>query len=843
MQCAYSACLFLCLTTTLFSQASPADPNAQGKILDTYGKLPLTFEANHGQADGQVKFVSHTGAYTLFLTCDEAVLALNGKTNTTKAKITRTAHSLPSGADEGKAAGVLRMKLRDANPTAKVAGVDALASTTNYFVGNDPKKWRTNVPTYAKVKYEGIYSGIDLVYYGNQRQLEYDFIVAPGANPRRIAFDVRGAKRIRRDAYGDIVFKVDEDEIRWHKPVVYQEKDGARQEIAARYTITGRNRIGFELARYDSTRSLYIDPLVYSTYLGGTGADAGDRIAVDSAGNTYVTGWTCSANFPTLSPLQAVYAGGPPDDCGDAFVSKINPAGSALVYSTFLGGSGADTGLAIAVDTAGNAYVTGWTESSDFPITPGALQPACNSCTMEYSDGDAFVTKIDPTGSSLAYSTYLGGSSYDFGLGIAVDSAGNSYITLAAPLQPISPVTPNVFQPIYSGGDDTTYVTKVNPTGTALVYSTYLGGSGYNEGYGIAVDDAGNAYVTGATSSTDFPVTPGAFQLNCGNLSSCANAFVTKVNPTASALVYSTYLGGSGSDNSASIAIDTAGNAYITGATGSTNFPVTMGAFQTTCKNPKNCRNDTDVFKLTKFNPTGSVLVYSTYLGGNGVDSGEGISVDEEGNAYVTGLTNSRNFPATANAVQKGCNIGHKCAKFDAFVSKMNPAGSVLVYSTYLGGSGTSAGAGVAVDSSNNAYVTGYTCATDFPITPGALQTTYGGSVCDAGDAFVSKLQMLAATTTALGSSPNPSTYGEVVTFTALVSSVIGAPPDGEAVSFMQGRTVLGTGSLIGGSATFTIPTLKVGTHSVKAVYGGDSTFASSTSKALKQVVSKAVEQ
>jgi hypothetical protein len=324
MKCAYFACLFQCLATTfLLPQSNPvplinqnagvvspisasqADPKAQARILDRYGKLPLSFEANHGQADARVKFLSRTGGYSLFLTGDEAVLTLSGG----KAKIAGTARTLQSRMAAPKSGGVLRMKLRDANPAAKVTGVDELSGTNNYFIGNDPKKWRTNVPTYAKVKYEGIYSGIDLVYYGNQRQLEYDFIVAPGADPRRIALDVRGAKRIRRDAHGDLVFSMGEDEIRWHKPVAYQENDGARQLVAAHYAISDTNRVGFELAKYDASRPLYIDPLIYSTNLGGSGDEYGTSIAVDSAGNAYVTGDTYSSDFPTTNPLQPANGG------------------------------------------------------------------------------------------------------------------------------------------------------------------------------------------------------------------------------------------------------------------------------------------------------------------------------------------------------------------------------------------------------------------------------------------------------------------------------------------------------------------------------------------------------
>jgi len=755
-------CLFLCLATTfLLSQSNPvppgstakADPKTQVRILDQCGKLPLGFEANHGQTDAQVKFLSRTSEYTLFLTGNEAVLTLSGHKAETKAAHAQK-HQKPMPAP--KAGGVLRMKLRNANPATRVTGVDELAGTSNYFIGNDPAKWRTNVPTYAKVKYEGIYSGIDLVYYGNQRQLEYDFIVAPGANPNRIAFDVRGAKRIRRTEHGELVFKVGEDEIRWHKPVVYQEKDGTRREIAAHYAITDTNSIAFEVAKYDASRPLYIDPLIYSTYLGGSGQDAGYGIAVDNLGNAYVTGYTSSSNFPVTS-------GAFQTTCCGAFVTKLNPTGTALVYSTYLDNG---WGRGIAVDATGNAYVTG-NAGGGFPVTPGAFQTVCGG-TCEY--GNAFVTKL-------------------------------------------------------------------NPTGSVLVYSTYLGGSGvYGDlGTGIAVDNSGNAYVTGQTSSTNFPVTPDAFQTTFGDGST--DAFVTKFNPQGSALVYSTYLGGSGNDYNPNIAVDSSGNAYVTGTTQSTDFPVTPGAFQTTCGSARHCEN---AF-VTKLNPTGSALVYSTYLGGSG-DTGNGIAVDSSGNAYVTGQT-GRRFPVTRGAIQKIGNLA-------AFVTKLNPTGMALVYSTLLGGSDSDScwqtwGQSIAVDSFDNAYVTGATCSNDFQTTPGAFQTTCGGDSCadPNGDAFVAQLdmiQMLATTTTSLKSSPNPSTYGQKVTFTAMVTSSGGTPPDGETVSFIKGTTVLGTGALSGGSATFNTSTLPVGKTSVTAVYGGDSDFKSSKSKPVKQVVEKA---
>jgi hypothetical protein len=868
MKRACFVCLFLCLTTTfLWSQSNPvplinqttkvealisasqADAKAQARILDGYGKLPLSFEANQGQTDARVKFLSRTGGYTLFLTGDEAVLALRGgKAKTAKASghdgklrsgtVAPMGGPTPGPTTEPATGAVLRMKLRHANPAAKVTGADELAGTSNYFIGNDPAKWRTNVPTCAKVKYEAIYPGIDLVYYGNQRQLEYDFIVAPGADPRRIEFDVRGAKRIRRDARGDLVLKMGEGEIRWHRPVVYQEKNRTRQEIAAQYAITEKNRVGFEVAKYDASRPLYIDPLIYSTYLGGSDTDEGYSIAVDSAGNAYVIGTTCSSDFPRANALQPSYGGSCHYDWweryfgGDAFVTKVNASGSALVYSTYLGGSGDDMGNGIAVDSAGNAYVVGTTCSTDFP-TMNALQPVYAGGSCDYMNGhrggDAFVAKINASGSAFVYSTYFGGSGDDFGgsdsedevghgNGIAADSSGNAYFTgYTASTDFLT--TAGAFQRTYGGNGDA-FVVKLNPTGAALIYSSYLGGSASDGGSGIALDSTGNAYATGQTTSTDFP-TRNPLQPTFGGKE---DAFVSKVDPTGSSLVYSTYLGGSWVDVGYGIAVDSSENAYVTGYTTTNDFPTTPGAYQTVC--------GPDAF-VTKIDSSG-VLVYSTCLGGG---IGQGMAVDSKGNAYATGYTDSTDFPTTPGAFQTTCGGGKNCWFYpDAFVTKLNPTGSALVYSTYLGGKPADEGRGIAVDSAGNAYVTGFTYSA-FPITPGAFQTIFGGAY---SDAFVTELDVRAVPVITLTSSLNPSTYGQAVTFNAVLTSTIGAPPDGETITFMNGKTVLGTGTLSGGSASFATSKLTGGTDKIKAVYGGDAHFGPSTSKALKQVVNKA---
>ena len=808
---------------------SQPDLAMQAKVAESYGKLPLSFESNHGQTDEGVKFLSRTGGYTLFLTGDEAVLAFSGKRakkpapkgasrfGDTTVSLKRYPDTNPNpdtnltpATPQSMTGSVLRMKLRNANPAAKITGTDELAGTSNYFIGNDPANWRTRVPTYAKVKYEGIYSGIDLVYYGNQRQLEYDFIVAPGADPHRIAFDVSGAKRIRRDTDGDLVLKMNAGEIRWHKPVAYQKQNGTRQEIAARYAITD-TRVAFEVAKYDASRPLYIDPLIYSTYLGGRGEQDGFGIAVDAAGNAYVTGNTFFKTFPTKNPLQPAYGGG----YSDAFVAKINAAGSALVYSTYLGGIGDDRGFGIAVDSTGSAYVTGITTSANFP-TKNPIQYPHGGLAF-----DAFVTKISPDGSALVYSTALGGGGNDQGKAIAVDTAGNAYVTGVA--GDGFPTTPGAFQTTWGGGSGDAFVAEINPSGMALIYSTYLGGSGSDAGFGIAVDSAGYVNITGYTSS-DFP-TKNPLQPNFGGGS--YDAFVARVNPAGSALAYSTYLGGNSDDDGLGIAVDRGGDAYVTGITGSTDFP-TMNALQPASG------GGTDAF-VTKITPSGS-LVYSTYLGGSFGDAGTGIAVDGVGNAHVTGYTYSLDFP-TLNPLQ--ARLG---GRDDAFLAKLTPSGSALLYSTYLGGSSfesgrsvTLGGGGVALDSADNAYITGSTSSMNFP-TMNPLQPASGGGI----DAFVAKLYIAPGTTTTLVSSLNPSTYGKAVTFAATVSSGVGAPPDGDAVTFRNGTTVLGTETLSGGSAGFTTSALSGGVNSITAVYGGDSNFGGSTSNVVKQVVKKA---
>ena len=702
---------------------SPKAAGFETQVREADAKRALSFEANHGQTDSRVQFLARGSGYTLFFTPREAVLTLRNAANPRSATQNPRLQAHPQSGIRSRESAVLRMQLVGANPEPQVTGLDERPGRSNYFIGRDPQNWRTDIPHYGKVKCEGVYPGVDVIYYGNGRQLEYDFVVAAGADPAVIRISFAGAEQMRLDGDGELVLGVAGGEIRQQKPVIYQEVAGVKREVAGRYVMKGDNQVGIEVAAYDAGRPLVIDPvLVYSSYLGGSSIDDGIGIAVDSDGHAYVSGRTESTGFPiTPGAFQTANAGG-----SDAFVTKLAPDGEALIYSTYLGGSSFDQGRGIAVDRDGHAYVTGRTESTDFPITPGAFQ------TANAGGSDAFVTKLSHRGTALIYSTYLGGSSGEIGLGIALDRNGQAHVTGSTDSTDF-PTTPGAFQTTAPGSGDA-YVAKLNRRGTALDYSTYLGGSIVTPsprpggehgdfGRGITVDSEGHAFVTGDTDSADFPTTPDAFQTaNAGGL----DAFVTKLNRRGSDLVYSTYLGGSDLDFGLAIAVDRGGRAHVSGRTDSIDFPTTPGAFQTAYA------GGSDAF-VTKLNRRGTAPVYSTYLGGSDFDQSddEGIALDRDGHAYVSGFTGSTDFPTTPGALQTA-NAGAP----DVFVTKLTRRGTALVYSTYLGGSNHDVGGGIEVDRDGRAYVTGITFSADFPTTPGAFQTAFAGSI----DAFVAKI-------------------------------------------------------------------------------------------------------
>jgi hypothetical protein len=860
--------------TTPEAPLPPPDINlpATERVSGAFGKLPLGFELNVGQADSRVKFLSRGSGYGLFLLPAEAVLSLRG----------------PSS---------VRMKFINGNPAPRIEGLDELPGKSNFFIGSNPENWRTNVSSYAKVRYKDLYPAIDMIYYGDQRNLKYDLIVAPGADPNVIRFGFEGVKAVRMDRRGDLILRTTGGELRQSKPVIYQETAGSRQLVEGRYRLKGKHGIGFEIGKYDTSKPLVIDPvLIYSTFLGGSGDDFGHAIAVDDFGNAYVAGETTSLDFPTKNALQPENKGNHPG-ISDVFITKINAAGSAVIYSTYLGGSGFDRGFAIAVDRLGSAYITGSTSSIDFPTR----NPIQSQLFTSFTGGeDAFVTKLSPSGGQLVFSTYLGGNGFDNGKAIAVDKDKNVYFTGTTTDWP---TTTQAFQPNFAGFTDA-FVTKLNSAGTQILYSTYLGGRDAEDGLAITVDSSQNAYVTGHTESAfDFPVrnalqpqfggglsdafvaklstapvtfaflpdtfdtenggSPSSFYSNFSNWNvtrgkvnlelhpfahpglvvnldvnqpegatietkallalkpvtyrlrfdlciqnsastvtvALGNVFTetfSTENPTSSKFVtilrdiqvsaavdaklaidntgsgggvwidnvsvfekhgseFVTFLGGSGDEGrplgpfTGGIKVDAAGSLYVTGSTDSNDFPK-VNAVQLTPAGGH------DLF-ISKLNPSGSALLYSTFFGGSGDDVANDLAIDSAGSTFIVGNTKSTDFP-TRNAIQPV--FGGETRFFgDAFAVKLSSSGGEVVYSTYLGNDGWDVAEGVAVDSAGDAFLTGYTTSTNFPVV-NPLQGRMPG-----WDSFVSKIPSVTGTGVpdVLGVSPNSVGNTGIVTF------------------------------------------------------------------------------
>lgn len=699
-----------------------ANPNGPRSLSKTYGQVPAHFEANRGQTDRSVQFVSRGRGYALFLTPDQAVFVLRSSPALRNAKSGNPATGV------AKAPSALRLQFLNTGPGIRSDGLEQLPGFTNYYLGSDPKKWVRRVPTFAQVRVRDLYEGVDLVYHANQGKLEFDLIVSPGADPKRIRLGLRGHQELTVDAAGDLVVRTEAGEIRLHRPYAFQDTDGTRQTIASNYVLRTSDEVGLALGDYDPNKPLVIDPVLsYSTYLGGGAEDAGQSIALDAAGNAYITGYTDSFDFPTSRAFQPTTRGG-----RDVFVVKLDATGTALLYATYVGGAGFDEGFGIAVDPSGNAFVAGLTTSADFPITPGSLQTAIGGGNCGGSPcPDGFVLKLDPQGSTLLYSTYLGGSGDDEAFGIAVDGSGNAHVTgqtTSTDFPVVGPFQPSCNQCSLFNAD--AFFAKLNAAGSALLYSTFLGGSANEFGRAIAVDSAGNAYIAGQTSSPDFP-TRNPLQPSFGG--GGTDAFVAKFDAASNVLTYATYLGGFGFESANGIAAAPSGNAFVTGATGSFNFPV-LNAMQ-----PFFAGGFADSF-VTKIDPVGA-LVFSTWLGGGGFDVGTGIVVGPGGTVYVTGETDSSNFP-TANPLQATCHLHpFGFCPGDAFVTILDTSGTSLIFSSYLGGGDLDVASGLAVDSSGNAYVTGRTSSVDFPTTA-ALQPNLASK--GQPDAFVAKLDVSA---------------------------------------------------------------------------------------------------
>jgi hypothetical protein len=716
----------------LFATAAPA----QTAMMPA--SQPLYFEANQGQVDSPAQFLAH-GRDSQFLISSDAAQFVLCKMTAPRAFSTRA----------------VRMQFVGANGRAQISGAEELAGKINYLVGNNPARWQTRVGTFAQVRIGEIYPGVNLTYYGNQQQLEYDFTVAPAADPGVIVIHFDGADKISINPDGEMVLNLGDSEIRQPKPVIYQTANGARREVSGGYAVLDAHTVGFAIGDYDRSLPLVIDPILsYSTYFGGSANDIAWKVAVDTNGFVYVAGQTLSTKLASFGAFQTNYTGG--TWTGDAFVAKFTSDFSSLVYCTYLGGSQDDFAYGLAVDAAGDVFLVGSTDSPNFPTT-NALYPKIlghsyfSAQTGTFYNANAFVAEIDPTGSHLIYSTYLGGSGNilkgtgDTGTGIAMDSAGNAYVT-GFTSSTNFPATNSLVHKL-SGTNHTfnllaghynVFLTKIGPGGTNLLYSTYFGGTNVDKATGIAVDGAGCAYVAGFTDSTNFPTTTNAFQTVLGgstNLFLGDNAFVAKFAPSGTNLIYSTFLGGTNGDHAFGIAVDAAGDAYVTGGTASPNFPNTAtnvpGLFHELTNNSSRTLHTTNVF-LAKLKPNGTDLIYSAVFGGFAGDTGYGVALDPAGNAFVVGAMTSTNFP-TLNATNHFAmtNSGGN----DVFVTAFSADGSALIYSVYLGGAKNDFGYGIAVDAYGSAYVVGQTLSSNFPET-NALHAAINGT----SDAFLAKI-------------------------------------------------------------------------------------------------------
>jgi Beta-propeller repeat len=665
--------------------------------------LSLGFEANRGQAEADVKFVGRGPGFGLLLKPGEAVFALTKREPTFVSSPTADARPLIKRAPKSDR---LVMKLEGANSTPFLCGLEPQEARANYFIGNDAAKWVRDVDTYSRVLYSSVYRGVDLTFYGNERQLEYDFTVAPGGDPNKIRLRFDGADDVRIDSGGQLILSTAAGELRNNRPIAYQESAGSRTEVAAQFKRLADGTIGFEVGDYDHARSLVIDPVVvYSTYLGGSASDFGRGIVADSAGTAYIVGDSVSSDFlHQASPTNS-----------DVFVGRLAPSGLLLTY-TFFGGTKNDSATGLAVDGSGSIYLCGTTESPDFPLLHSigfALGGA----------SDAFVVKLTPAldNSTLLfeYSSLIGGSGEETGVGIAIDNVGSAYITGRTSSTDFP--TFSAIQASYGGGASDAFVSKLAADGASFVYSSFLGGSGTENSAGrtgISVDASGNAYVVGDTQSTNFP-TKNPLQPAKSGSASTSDGFAAKINPSGSDFVYSTYLGGSNDDSALAVAADQNGNAYVTGRTKSASFP---GSSAT-----RTATGTTDAF-VAKLNASGSAISYLTFIGGTGDDSADAIVVDSSGHAVIAGSAGD-GLP-TVESIQSFFKGGAS----DALVAQLGTTGAVT-FSTYLGGGGDDVALGVSLDGAGAIYVTGFTDSTDF-LTFAPLQPANAG----ARDIFITKI-------------------------------------------------------------------------------------------------------
>ena len=760
------------------SSSSPAIRLIEGK--------PLIFERNDGQAGHSIHYRALSPYYTVAFTSRGAEIRL-----TKGAGASRT----------------LAIQALNANPVPAISGEKPLPTRHHYLIGREATQWHRNIPTFSEVLYSAIYPGIDLLFRGNENRLEYDFIVAPGANPEVIRLGFPGVDRMAVDGQGHLHMTLDGHQITQPAPFIYQEKNGAKARIEGGYRIDGESKVGFTIAAYDPELPLIIDPiLIYSSFIGGSGDDKAMALTTDNAGNLYIAGSTNSPDLPLTSPLDgtcgsdgncdAAVSGGTTVLNSDFFVTKMGPDGIP-VYTTYLGGSQSDVATGIAVNNAGEVHLSGYTLSTDFPTTPGAFDPACTDTSP--ADGfcdegvETTVVKLNASGSGLVYSTYLGGGADDYAGGIALDGAGAAYVTgnTASADFPLATGT-------YAGEEDV-FAAKLDPSGATLAYATYIGGIGTDIGMGIDVDGSGNAYLTGYTASADFPVTTGALDTLCGESGACDgqvdddndgnfetiytfDGFVTKLDNSGATLLYSTFLGGERYDYANAIHVDGAGNAYVAGETRSAKFPPasSTNAYQ------DSIAGSYDGF-LARLNASGTSLDFFTYIGGTHGDTATDLAVDGNGDIYLLGSTFSRDFPALKpfqNPPPQRQDNTVIVYNADAWLAKLSADASSLRYSSTFGGQHNDYGTAVDVDGNGRAYMTGYTISVDMPVTSTASQDSHGNEIPGYTVAGVDSYVAIISDgdgdlAVDLTGSPATITQGEQVTYQALVVNIGPVPAEG----------------------------------------------------------------
>ena len=715
--------IYICLLSFI-SSFSKADSNmhtdaSSPENLNNFDINNLVFIENKGQWDEEVMFLAKTNGMNAWITKNGIMYDFytikSEKKNKAGDEILNSMPDVDEVEDFTMQRHVVNMAFKGSK-NSMVRGTIQKSGYYNYFIGNDESKWARKVRLYKEVNMENIYEGVDARLYFEKGRVRYDLIVTENADISQMKMEFEGQEELFVNENGELLIQTSLGTVEHRNIFAYQEIDGKKKEVECMFKIEN-GRVEFKVGNYNTNKPLVIDPLVYSTFLGGSYHDYGRCIAVDANGCAYVTGYTTSSNYPTKTgAYDDSYNGS-----YDIFITKLSADGTSLQYSTFIGGSYRDVGYGIEVDENGCAYITGYTQSTNYPTTSGTFDGSHNG------NEDSYVTKLSSDGTVLVYSTFLGGGSKDVGLGITVNENGYAFVT-GYTASYNYPVTPGAFDVFHDWNWDT-FVTKISTDGTSQVYSTFLGGNGEDAGRGIAVDKNGCAYISGWTKSSNFPTTSGAYD---ESYNGSQDGFATKISTNGNALVYSTYLGGNNTEKPYDIALDNNGCAYVTGETTSSDFPTTTGAFDESYNGGNDCF-------VTKFSSSGGSTIFSTYIGGSSADVPHSISVDAIECTYIAGHTYSIDYPVSLGAYNENHNGGY-C---DAFITKLSALGNSNVYSSYLGSDSYDNSIFMDIDDNNCAYLTGqtYSYYSDFPTTTGAFDESYNGGY----DCFVSKLNLCAS--------------------------------------------------------------------------------------------------